>query len=61
MTTIEIPGYTTADMVVWFHLLGIPFPSLTTRSRIDVLLGVDHYELMYSMKEVTGGPNEPCA
>ncbi|KAL9964816.1 hypothetical protein ACROYT_G028505 [Oculina patagonica] len=45
----------------WNHLRGIPFPSLTERKRIDVLLGEDHYELMYSMKEVTGGPNEPCA
>ena len=45
----------------WNHLRGIPFPSLTERNRIDVLLGADHYELMYSMKEVTGGPNEPCA
>ena len=45
----------------WNHLRGIPFPRLTKRNRIDVLLGADHYELMYSMKEVTGGPNEPCA
>ena len=45
----------------WNHLTGIPFPRLAKRNRIDVLLGADHYELMYSMKEVTGGPNEPCA
>jgi len=44
----------------WNHLRGILFPSLTERNRIDVLLGADHYELMYSMKELTGGPNEPC-
>ena len=45
----------------WNHLTGIPFPTLAKGNRIDVLLGADHYELMYSMKEVTGGPNEPCA
>jgi len=45
----------------WNHLTGIPFPRLAKGNRIDVLLGADHYELMYSMKEVTGGPNEPCA
>ena len=47
--------------VDWNHLRGIPFPNLTKRNRIDVLLGADHFELMYSMKEVTGGPNVPCA
>ena len=45
----------------WNHLRGIPFPNLTKRNRIDVFLGADHFELMYSMKEVTGVPNEPCA
>ena len=45
----------------WNHLTGIPFPRLAKGNRIDVLLGADHYELMYSVKEVTGGLNEPCA
>ena len=45
----------------WHHLTGILFPRLAKGSRINVLLGADHYELMYSMKEVTGGPNKPCA
>ena len=45
----------------WNHLRGIPFPRLAKRNRIDVLLGADHHELMYSMKEVSGAPNEPCA
>ena len=45
----------------WNHLRGIPFPKLARGNQIDVLLGADHFELMYSMKEVTGLPNEPCA
>ena len=45
----------------WNKLRRIPFSSLTERNQIDVLLGADHYELMYSMKEVAGSPNEPCA
>ena len=40
---------------------GVPFPRLAKGNKIDVLLGADNYELMYSMKEVTGGPNGPCA
>ena len=45
----------------WNHLTGIPFPRLAKGSQINVLLRVDHRELIFSMKEVTGGPNEPCA
>lgn len=45
----------------WNHLRRIPFPPLAKGNQIDVLLGADHIELMYTMKEVTGGPNEPCA
>ena len=45
----------------WNHLRGVPFPRLAKGNKIDVLLGADNYELIYSMKEVTGGPNEPCA
>ena len=45
----------------WSHLRGILFPRLAKGNRIDVLLGADHYELMYSMKEVSRAPNEPCA
>ena len=45
----------------WNHLRGIPFPRLAKGNRIDVLLRADHYELTYSMKEVSGAPNEPCA
>ena len=45
----------------WNHLRGIPFPRLAKGNRIDVLLRADHHELMYSMKEVAGAPNEPCA
>lgn len=45
----------------WNHLRGIPFPRLAEGNQIDVLLGADHFELMYSMQEVTGHPNEPGA
>ena len=45
----------------WDHLRGISFPRLAGGNHIDVLLGADHFELMYSMKEVTGRPNDPCA
>lgn len=45
----------------WNHLKGIRFPALARGNKIDVLLGADHFELMCSMQEVTGGPNEPCA
>ena len=36
-------------------------PKARKGNRIDILLGADHYELMYLIKEVTGGLNEPCA
>ena len=45
----------------WSHLRSIPFPKLATGNQINVLLGADHFELMYSMKEVMGHPNEPYA
>ena len=45
----------------WSQLRSIPFPKLATPNQIDVLLGADHFELMYSMKEVMGHPNEPYA
>ena len=39
----------------------LTFPRLAKGNRIDVVLGADHYELIYSMKEMTGDPNEPGA
>ena len=45
----------------WKHLRDIPFPKLGKRSKIDVLIGSDYYNLLFSMKEVRGGDNDPSA
>ena len=37
----------------------IPFPKLGKRSKIDVLIGSDHYNLLFLMEEVRGSDNEP--
>ena len=37
----------------------IPFPKLGKRSKIDVLIGSDHYNLLFPMEEVRGSDNEP--
>ena len=43
----------------WKHLSEIPFPKLGKRSKIDVLIGSDHYNLLFPMEEVRGSDNEP--
>ena len=45
----------------WNHVKEIPFPTSAKGNQIDVLFGADHYELMYSMKEIVGNKNEPVA
>ena len=45
----------------WKHLREIPSPKLGKRSKIDVLIGLDHYNLLFPMKEVRGGDNDPSA
>ena len=45
----------------WKHLRGIPLPKLGKRSKIDVLIGSDYNSLLFPIKEVRGGNNEPCA
>ena len=45
----------------WKHLKNIPFPKLGKRSKIDVLIGSDYYNLLFPMKEVRGGDGEPSA
>ena len=45
----------------WKHLREIPSPKLGKRSKIDVLIGLDHYNLLFPMKEVRGGGNDPSA
>ena len=43
----------------WKHLRDIPFPKLAKRSKIPVLIGSDHYNLLFPMEEVRGSDNEP--
>ena len=45
----------------WKHLRNIPFPALGKKSKIDVLIGLDYYNLLFPMKEVRGGDKEPSA
>ena len=45
----------------WKHLRGIPFLKLAKNSKIDVLIGSDYNNLLFPMKEVHAGDNEPCA
>jgi hypothetical protein len=45
----------------WNHLRKIPFPKLGSRGIVDVLLGTDHYHLMFSKEEVLGKESEPSA
>ena len=45
----------------WKHLRDISFPKLGKRSKIDVLIASDYYNLLFPMKEVRGGDNEPSA
>ena len=45
----------------WKHLKAIPFLTLAKGNQIDVLLGADHDELTYLMKEIVSSKNEPVA
>ena len=45
----------------WQHLKNIYFPTLAAGRRVDILLGADHHELMYSMKEIVGEQGQPSA
>ena len=45
----------------WKHLKNIAFPKLGKRRKIDVLIGLDYYNLLFPMKEVRGGDGEPSA
>lgn len=45
----------------WKHIRNIPFPKPGKRSKIDVLIGSDYYNLLFPMKEVRGGSGEPSA
>ena len=39
----------------------IEFPSIGPRSIVDLLIGVDHSDLLYSLEDVRGQPGEPIA
>ena len=43
----------------WGHLRDIAFPKLGKRSKIAVLIGSNDYNLLFPMKDVRGGDNEP--
>lgn len=45
----------------WQHLKKIHFLRLAPGRKVDILLGADHHELMYSMNEVVGEPGQPPA
>ena len=44
------------------HLKDIPFPKIDkTKRKIDMLIGADNCDLIYSLQEVIGEPGEPVA
>ena len=45
----------------WEHLKNIRFPKLSPGRTVDILLGADCHELMYSMKEIVGEQGQPSA
>ena len=45
----------------WTHLQMIDFPEPAARSIADMLIGADHSDLLYSLRDVRGKPGEPVA
>ena len=45
----------------WEHLQGIKFPSAGPRPIVDLLIGVDQADLLYSVEDVRGQPGDPIA
>ena len=45
----------------WSHLRNIQFPTLATTRKVDMIIGVEHLELIRSLREVSGKPGEPIA
>ena len=45
----------------WIHLQGIEFPQVGPRTTVDLLIGVDQADLLYSLRDVKGQPGEPIA
>ena len=45
----------------WKHLKALKFPQVGPRPIVDLLIGVDLSDLLYSIEDVRGGPGEPIA
>jgi hypothetical protein len=45
----------------WDHLKKIEFPKIGQKSTVDLLIGVDHADLLYSRQEIRGDEGEPIA
>ena len=45
----------------WKHLKGIKFPQERHRPIVDLLIGVDQADFLYSLEDVRGKPGEPIA
>ena len=45
----------------WDHLKNINFPKIHQKSTVDLLIGVDHADLLYSKQEIRGDEGEPIA
>ena len=45
----------------WSHLQTIPFPQISTRPIVDLLIGMDYLDLHCSIQDVCGRPGEPVA
>ena len=45
----------------WKHSERIKFPQVGPRPIVDLLIGVDQADLLYSLEDVKGGPGEPIA
>ena len=45
----------------WKHLREITFPNIDRTTTVDLLIGVDHADLLYSKQEIRGDVGEPIA
>ena len=45
----------------WPHLRNIDFPSSPRRPIVDMLIGLDHVDLLYAIEEVRGRSGEPIS
>ena len=45
----------------WKHLKGIKFPQVGPRPIVDLLIGVDHADLLYSLEDLRGKAGEPIS